>query len=269
EMVVREAQLRQEERASGQASLFDLGGPALDMPARPDPVLPDVPRWTETERLTREKEILGFFISGHPLERYRDEVRVFETVNTAALKQYRDQKVELACVVTSVSRQISKKNGAEWGKLTVEDFYGTAAVLAFGDVWEQYHDLLTQDAPVLIRGQVSGRDRDEDAPPIFLDSVLPLGQLRNNGSLAIQVALSGAEVGMVARASESFRQNPGASPVYVTVANGHNGGNGSSEPVTLRSRSLRVAPNEALLAELREMFGPERIRLVRSRERTV
>jgi DNA polymerase III alpha subunit len=140
-LVVREAQLRHEERASGQASLFDMG-PAEAAPERPEPQLPDVPRWAEAERLAREKEILGFFISGHPLERFSDEVRVFDQVNTAALKQYRDQKVELACVVTSVSRQISRKNGSEWGRLTVEDFYGTASVLAFGDVWEQYHDLL-------------------------------------------------------------------------------------------------------------------------------
>jgi DNA polymerase III subunit alpha len=146
-MVVREAQLRQSERASGQASLFDLGGPAADsVRQRPEPQLPDVPRWPESERLAREKEILGFFISGHPLERSATRCAVFGQVSTSTLKQFRDQKVELACVVTAVSRQISKRNGSEWGKLTVEDFAGTAAVLAFGDVWEQYHDLLTQDA---------------------------------------------------------------------------------------------------------------------------
>src|SRR5690606_33705357 len=78
ELIVREAQLRQEEMASGQASLFDFGGEASVAVERPAPALPDVARWTETERLAREKEILGFFISGHPLDRYRDEVRVFE-----------------------------------------------------------------------------------------------------------------------------------------------------------------------------------------------
>ncbi|MGH7448965.1 MAG: DNA polymerase III subunit alpha, partial [Longimicrobiales bacterium] len=200
--VVREAQLRHEERASGQVSLFDMDGPAMESAERPEPLLPDVPRWTETERLTREKEILGFFISGHPLEKYRDEVRVFEQVNTSVLRQFRDQKVELACVVTGVSRQISKKNGSEWGRITVEDFYGTASVLAFGDVWEQYHDLLRQDAPVLLRGSVSGRERDEDDPPIFLDSVVSLAQLRTAGTLAIELLLTpGAAEEMVGRAT--------------------------------------------------------------------
>ena len=292
--VVREAQLRHEERASGQVSLFDMGGPATDAAAeRPEPQMPDVPRWTETERLTREKEILGFFISGHPLEKYRDEVRVFEQVNTSTLKQFRDQKVELACVVTSISRQISRKNGAEWGKLTVEDFYGTASVLAFGDVWEQYHDLLLQDAPVLLRGSVSGRDRDEDDPPIFLDSAVPLGQLRTGGSLAVELLLTqGAAEEAVTRATEILRASPGSSPVYVTVVHGahatasasngtpSNGGHGTNggsagngggapakgpvETVRLRSRSLSVMPSETLLSDLRELFGSDRIRLVRS-----
>jgi DNA polymerase III subunit alpha len=259
--VVREAQLRHEEQASGQGSLFDIGGPAEAAPERPEPSLPDVPRWAESERLTREKEILGFFISGHPLERYRDEVRVFESVNTQSLKQFRDQKVELACVVTGVSRQISKKNGSEWGKLTVEDFYGTASVLAFGDVWEQYHDLLVQDAAVLLRGSVSGRDRDEDAPPIFLDSVLPLAQLRTSGTLAVELALNGAAGDAVEKATAAFRQHPGASAVYVMVTHGSNG---STETVRLRSRSITVTPDEALLGELRDLFGADRIRLVRS-----
>jgi DNA polymerase-3 subunit alpha len=259
--VVREAQLRHEERASGQVSLFDLGGSAGSAVERPEPVLPDVPRWSEAERLAREKEILGFFISGHPLERYRDEVRVFETVNTTTLGRFRDEKVELACVVTGVSRQISRKNGAEWGRLTVEDFYGTASVLAFGAVWEQYHDLLVQDAAVLIRGSVSGRDRDEDAPPIFLDSAVPLAQLRTGGQLALELALSGSSAEAIARATAAFRRHPGSAAVYVTVEHGNDGATG---PVRLRSRSITVTPDEALLGELRGLFGPDRIRLVRS-----
>jgi DNA polymerase-3 subunit alpha len=265
ELVVREAQLRQEERASGQASLFDLGGPA-QTERRPEPTLPDVPRWPESDRLAREKEILGFFISGHPLEKYRDEVHVFESANTTTLKQLRDQKVELACVVTAVARQLSKKNGAEWGRITIEDFHGTASVLAFGDVWQQYHDLLVQDAPVLIRGSVSGRDRDEDAPPIFLDSVVALETLRQSGHLGVELTLGAdASSDALSAATAVFRAAPGAAPVYVTVRQG-NGNGGSRETVRLRSRSLTVQPSEALLAKLRELFGAERIRLVRSWE---
>src|SRR5690606_4307016 len=69
EAALAEAQLRQQERESGQESLFGESAPVQHQPLE----LPDVPAWSEAERLAREKEVIGFFISGHPLERYRRE----------------------------------------------------------------------------------------------------------------------------------------------------------------------------------------------------
>ena len=266
DVVVREAQLRQEELISGQGSLFDAPGGAAETTPRPEPQLPEVPRWPEAERLAREKELLGFFISGHPLERFRDELRVYSRVNTANLAQHRDQQVELACVITGVSRQISKRNGSAWGRIMVEDFHGTATVLAFGDVWEQYHDVLTQDAVVLISGMVSGRDRDEDAPPIFLDSVVPLAKVRSSGSLAVELVLTAgaaAETDPIVAATEAFRAHPGKSPVYVEYTPANGNGNGGPGSYRFRSRSMKVTPSESLLEELRDLFGRERVRLVK------
>jgi DNA polymerase-3 subunit alpha len=265
--VVREAQLRQEEKAAGQASLFDFGeaGTAVE---RPEPPLPEVPRWNEAERLAREKEVVGFFITGHPLARFRDELRIFGQVATANLKQFRDQKIELPCVVTAVSRQISRRNGAEWARITVEDFSGTATVLAFGEAWDGYHDLLTQDAPLLLRGTVSGRDRDEDAPPIFLDSAVPLAGLRNGGTLALEVALTPeAETAQLEEALAALRAFPGQAPVYIRWSppdEKENGNGAAPRAARLRSRSLTVAPTDSLLERLRSLFGMERVKLVRT-----
>ena len=286
EVAVREAQLQQIERESGQASLFDLLAPAPGAVApRTEPVLPDVPRWPESERLTREKEILGFFISGHPLEKYADLVRVFQDVNTTTLKTQRDQKIELACVITSVNRQISKRNGAEWARLTVEDFHGTASVLVFGDAWELNHDVLVQDTPVLMRGSVSGRERDEESPPIFLDSVAPLSALWNSGTLGVEIQLPAEMEDAIPAASDVFRTYPGNASVFVRwLARPEQppesedaevqGGVAVAAPprrraaapaaVRLRVRNFQVAPSEALLARLRELFGNASVRLVRS-----
>ncbi|MCI0435802.1 MAG: DNA polymerase III subunit alpha [Gemmatimonadetes bacterium] len=282
DMVVADAQLRQEEQRSGQASLFDLGGAG---PSRPEPELPDVPRWPESERLAREKALVGFFITGHPLERFRDELRVFGRVHTSNLKQFRDQAIELPCVVTATSRQVSRRNGSEWGRITVEDFSGTATVLAFGEAWDAFHDLLAQDAPILIRGTVSGRERDEEAPPIFLDSVVPLASVRSSGSLALEIQLlPDAPESALAAALPLLKDHPGNAPVFVRWQNGpgHDdgdtglaAGNGdagaasatkpaASPPTRLRSRSLTVTPSPALMRELRTLFGAERVRLVRT-----
>jgi DNA polymerase-3 subunit alpha len=223
-----------------------------------------VEKWSETERLTREKQILGFFISGHPLDRFREDVALFDgTVNTATLGAHRDAKVELACVLTEVVRQISKKDGSEWGRLTVEDFHGTATVLAFGESWARCKEALRQDAPVLIRGAVSNRERDEEDPPIFLDSVVALATLREHGEIGVCLELGsdGAAPDSLAAARRVLAEHPGAGPVTVVWCND---GGASPEAPRLRSRSLRVTPRDDLLNALRDTLGAERVRLVRA-----
>lgn len=253
-----EVQARQAEKEAGQASLF---GDASAIP-RTAPDLPNVPDWDEPERLAREKEALGFFISGHPLDRFREVVRAFAPITSATLVEHPGEPVELPCVVTSVSRQISRRNNAEWGKITVEDFQGTATVLAFGDAWQDCKEILEQDAVVLIQGRVSGRERDEEDPPIFLDSARRLEELAERGELAVQIELElGSDVPESAfgEAKRVLAEHPGASPVILQV-----GSDNGDEPPRFRSRSLKVAPDGDTLEALQKLFGRGNVRLVRT-----
>ncbi len=268
EAAVGEAQLRQDEREAGQHSLFDAlgGGDGAAASSRPEPQLPDVPRWPESERLAREKEILGFFISGHPLERFRDVMRAYADVNTASLRDRRDERVELACVVTSVSRMFGKRDGAEYGRVTVEDFHGTALVLCFGEAWEAAREVLVQDAPVLVRGIVSGRERDEADPPLRLLEAVPLTSVRTNGTLSLELALTrdGAG-GAIDEAKRLFREHPGSATLYVRwLGEGGGDGHGGAARPRLRSRTFAVSADEGLIGGLRELFGAEHVLLIRS-----
>src|SRR6266511_2932599 len=136
-----EAQVRQGERFTGQHALFGDEAPAPS----PQSPLPDVPPWTEHERLTREKAVLGFFISGHPLAKYRAEVELFGTRTTATLGMWSPQKVAVAAVVTVVKRQTSKKTGAEYARLTLEDFHGAAEALVFPEAWAKLNGVIHAD----------------------------------------------------------------------------------------------------------------------------
>ena len=101
-----------------------------------------------------------------------------------------------------MARQVSRRDGSEWGKITIEDFQGTAQVLAFKDIWQSYKETLRQDAVVLLKGKVSGRERDEDDPPIFLDSAEPLDAVPNSGRLAVEIELdAGSDL-----SGEAFRE---------------------------------------------------------------
>jgi DNA polymerase-3 subunit alpha len=253
-----EVQARHAEKEAGQASLF---GDASTLP-RHAPTLPNVPEWPEAERLAREKEALGFFTSGHPLDRFREVVRAFDPVTTATLHEYPNQAVELPCVVTSVARQISRKDSTEWGKVTVEDFQGTATVLAFRDAWQTYKEVLQQDAVVLVSGKVSGRERDEDDPPVFLDSARALEELTEKGELAVQIEMDlGAAFGEGAfeEAKRVMAAHPGAASVLLQVG----ADNGERAP-RFRSRTLKVRPDPETLHALQKLFGRGNVRLVRA-----
>ena len=219
--------------------------------------------WPEGERLKREKEILGFFISGHPLDKYREEIALFDRVNTANLKEHRDQKVELACVVTDVARQISKRDGSEWGRITVEDFFGTATVLAFGETWQQNKELLQKDAPVLVCGGVSGRERDEEDPPIFLDGVVaPRHRCARAATvgLCIELAPPRATRSDPPGAQGRSPPHPGPAPLMVLWRNGGRGGRRRAcAPARCASRRAR-----SCVAALREVLGEESVRLVKA-----
>jgi DNA polymerase-3 subunit alpha len=257
------AQMIQKERESAQDSFFDMllgGGDTEAATLVQAPPLPKVEKWTETERLAREKEILGFFISGHPLNRYREDVALYEArTNTSLLKHQKDAKVELACVVTESARQISKKDGSEWGRITVEDFHGTATVLAFGDAWAKYKEVLKQDAPVLIRGAVSNRERDEEEPPLFLDSAVALSEIRNGGDVGVMIEIGsdGPAPDALDAARTILAEHAGPGHLVVVWRNG------GTEATKLKSKTVKVAPRDELLMALRDTLGAERVSLHR------
>ncbi len=248
---------RQADREAGQASLFG----DLESVKDPAPELPEVPEWRERERLAKEKEALGFFISGHPLDRFGDAVGAFREVNTATLGRHANASVEIPCVVTQVQRKLSRRNGSEWGRVTVEDFHGTARVLAFRDAWAAGKELLRQDAVVLVRGKVSGRERDEEDPPIFLDEVELLDDVLASGRLALRIVLGGdAEPSQdaVSEAKRVLAAHPGAAPVEVLWRTGD-----GERDRRLRSRTLRADPGPETLLALREALGRTRVELAR------
>jgi DNA polymerase-3 subunit alpha len=256
---LQEAQLRQADRDAGQASLFGDAGTS-GSPAPPTP-LPDVEPWTEAERLAKEKDVIGFFISGHPLERFRDEVQLFGTRTTATLGTWSEHSVSAGVVITSVKRRISKKTGAEYARLTVEDFHGTAEAIVFPETWGRLSRIIEPDAALLLTGGYSARDRGEDRAPFIVEDARPIEDLKGSGAIGVALEWRAGD-GPQPDASRAVRAlcsaHPGEAPVFVSWSDG----NGAS--ARLRSRRLRVDLNDAFLDALRKLVGPDRVRLVKA-----
>ena len=258
---MQEASLKQDERASGQVSLF--GDASQDGTVRHHlpMTLPNLPAMTDVERLAKEKEILGFYISGHPLEPYRTECELFATHTVAQLGTWSDQPVALGVVVTAVRRQISKRSGAEFARLTIEDFSGSSEVLVFPEAWTLLADRIRTDVPVLMRGGYSRRDQGADTPAFIVESVTPFAELRATGNVAIALELGGNGSAVPADVLRDVRaiveSHAGSAPIEVRWRD-HTGSN-----ARFRSRTLKIAVTNAALNELRALLGDERVRLVR------
>ena len=254
--VLGEAQLKQQERESGQESLFGAVPAAAGRPLE----LPDLPDWPEAERLTREKEVLGFFISGHPLEPFRTEVELFGTRTTATLHVWSDKPVTVPVVVTGVKRQISKKSGKEYARLVVEDFHGSAEAIVFPEAWARLSQVITEDAALLLSGGYSARDQGEERAPFVVETARPLDELKRSGAVGIVLRWSaagapGAE--LLRSAAAVCAGHPGPAPVYIEWSDGN------GEAVRLRARRLRVEAGEDVVHALRALLGADRVRYVK------
>jgi DNA polymerase-3 subunit alpha len=254
-----EAAFQQEEIASGQVSLF--GSPTTES-NRPHlaQVLPNIAPWTESVRLAREKEILGFYTSGHPLEPFVTETELFSTHKVADLGKWTPDPMGLAVVVTAIRRQISKRTGSEFARLTIEDFSGSAEVMVFPEKWSALSDQIKTDIPVLLKGGYARRDQDADNPSFVVESVTRLAELRANGQVMISIELkkdpnrTPAVVQDLASIIEAY---PGSVPVEIQYSDG----NGLR--ATFRSRSLTLAVNSTAMSELRSLLGSDAVRLQR------
>jgi DNA polymerase-3 subunit alpha len=265
-----EAQLLQAEREAGQGSLFGEGGNSgsggtgrMMAPTAPSAssAYPDIPAWTEAERLAKEKEVLGFFISGHPLERYREEVELFGSRTTATLGAWGEQQVSVAAVVTAVKRQISKKTGKEYARLVLEDFHGTAEAIVFPDAWAKLNQIIVPDSALLLTGGYSDRDRGEDQAPFIVETARPLGELKSSGALALSLRWrvpSGPQPAALQAAAALCSAHPGPTPLYIEWSDGN------GEPVRLRSRRVRVAAEDDLVRALRDLLGSESVHYVKA-----
>jgi DNA polymerase-3 subunit alpha len=214
----------------------------------------------DSERLTREKEILGFYISGHPLEPFRTECELFTTHEVSDLGEWTPEPMALGVVVTAIKRQMSKRSGAEFARLTVEDFSGSSEVLVFPEAWSVLADRVKTDVPILLKGGYSKRDQGAETPTFIVEKVTPFAELRTNGNVAVALELD-AGSGVLAAAMDDVRQvaeaHPGTAPLELRW---RDAGGASAR---FRSRSVTLAASNAALKELRALLGDERVRVVR------
>lgn len=155
--VLKYGNAHQGQQASMATSLF---GASEDVMI-PEPKVPRCEPWPLIEKLEKEKEVAGIYISGHPLDDYKLEIKNFTNCNLGELEKMKGQKVNIAGLVSAVRHGISKK-GTGWGRFTVMDYNDAIEIMLFNEDYLKYKDFLRQGEVVYIKGQYKQRwGRDE------------------------------------------------------------------------------------------------------------
>ncbi|MGA2435285.1 MAG: OB-fold nucleic acid binding domain-containing protein, partial [Bryobacteraceae bacterium] len=199
------------DRMSGQGGLF-----AMADETAPDPPLPDVPAWTPKEKLGGEKEVLGFYVTGHPLEQYAEKIQDLATHKSDTLENLeRGVEVSLCAVLTAIQRRRNKE-GKTWASMQLEDLSGTLEAVLFTTHFERLSPQLVDDLPVLIKGLVLP---EEGGPPkISIQDITPLevAGLRLPSLISIRVFL-GRNPDAAAALRELFDRKPGDTEVRLRL----------------------------------------------------
>src|SRR5512138_1333689 len=190
----------QADRASGQASLFG-GAAAAQVEAKPRYPRPGdmvgeltVEEWPERVRLAFEKEALGFYLTGHPLQGYEKEAKRYASATCAAIAQKRHgDKVSVVGIVAALRERVTKEKGTRFGILTLEDLTGTVEVICWGarpaqngrpaqKGWADWEAFAKGEEPILVHGEVRLNTRDEDNPKAEITAldIEPLSQVRRH-----------------------------------------------------------------------------------------
>ena len=151
------------DREAGQGNLFDMLGDSGGVDSSSlDLKLPDVPELDEQAMLKDEKELLGFYISGHPLGEHSKIIELYSTHNLAEIKTFSgDAKVRVGGIISDMEIKTSKKNGSKFAVLQFEDTVGNIECIIFSSAYEQYKDLLVLNKPVFLEGYIEPSDIEQ------------------------------------------------------------------------------------------------------------
>jgi DNA polymerase-3 subunit alpha len=245
-------QRHQRERDQGQVSMFDMlggAGPSIE----PELVDVSIPEWDTEERLTYEKEVLGFYLSGHPLRGVWDRAQSLGVVGTAQLGQVEDGARVLLCGLVSALREINTKSGNRMGFATIEDVEGSIEVTVFPELFRQSVAHLKGGSPLLVRGKVEGTP---SARKLLADEVRPLPAEREERAAvaplprACRVAVPAEGPADPLRALRAICEaHRGTVPLALRLRV-------DGSEVDVRSRTLRVRPSPAFVEAVEELLGP-------------
>jgi DNA polymerase III subunit alpha len=265
------AQKSQKDAAAGQHGLFGIFDADLSLAAsaHAEDALPNVAEWDEHTRLQNEKEVLGFFVSGHPMDKYREKLRNMKVVDTATACEMKPEpqvfrrgsqepqnEIAIAGVITGLKVAKSKRSGELYAQAMLEDTVGKIELIAFPQSYEKLAEKLKIDVPVVIRGVLRGEE--DSAPKLAINSIQALEdvKLKLPDALRIKVPLHNPDAALLEKLYAVLLGAPGKGKLLLDL----------EEPgefcAVLEPHDVLVAADRLFIDRIEELVGRGGVRVI-------
>ncbi len=269
---IEQAQKAQKDKESGQSGLFGIFDSDVIVSASAETTaLPKVPEWDEHQRLQNEKEVLGFFVSGHPLDKYREKLRNLKVIDTATACEMKPEpqvfrrgggggaepnEISIAGVITGLKSAKSKRSGEFYAQAVLEDTVGKIELICFPQSYEKLAEKLKIDVPVVVRGSLRGEE--DSAPKLSVSAIMALEDVKIKlpEALRIKVPLHSPDGMLLEKLAGLFRDSPGRGKLLLDF----------EEPgefcAVLEPAKLQVAADRLFIDRVEELVGRGGVRVI-------
>ena len=255
---IEQAQKTQRDAESGQHGLFGVFADETTQAA--NDALPNTPDWDEHTRLSAEKEILGFFITGHPMEKYKEklaDLNALSTEDIAAMKKStgKDENITAAGLISGL-RVAKSRRGDLWAQAALEDMFGKVELLVFPEAYKKLAEKVRLEVPVLVRGGV--RIEEGANPKVMANEIIALDEARVPlpKALRIRIPLGSATGSTVDALHALFRERKGEAKVLFDVERE------GDFMVVMEAEGYNVMPDRNFLGRVEELCGRGSVRVI-------
>lgn len=239
----------QKDRMKGQLSFFDTFEDQDDF-KKTFQEIPNIPEWPESQLLSYEKALLGFYVTRHPLTRFERLIRTYSASSTAGLSDLRDgREIAIGGIISKLKITTTKRTGEKMAIVTLEDLDGIVEVLVFPSSFPKLAQYINIDAILFVKGKLSLR---EDEPRLIASEMIPIEEAIER--LTREVHINMLSAGLEKSALESLKQilakYPGKLPVYLNFLKPD-----KSKTEILLDDDFRINPNEGLITDVENLLG--------------
>ncbi len=250
DQVMELAQQAQKAAQGRQMSLFSINS-AMDEKSGNGITLPNIPEWPESQRLMEEKEVLGFYLTGHPLTKYNKRIRKYTTHDSQNLINAHDGEMVTLAGMLNITKEITTKKGERMAFANLEDLYGIIEIVLFPELYKSIISLAEEEKPVIVQGHV---DIKEDVAKVSVTDMVSVedADKRFAKNIHLKMFIPDTTEDKLRKLHHLCYQNRGNCHLFLHLKSVR------GDKVVLKPSSrIKINPDDSFLDEVEKLLGKD------------